>query len=45
MWLYGSENRVRRFRCNSAVWLGTEYGAQVWIPEVDVDSTSVSLRT
>ena len=43
--LFAPEPRRRRFRCNTGIWLGTEYGAQVWLPEVSDDSTSVSLRT
>ncbi len=43
--LYGEEPKKRLFRCNTAIWLGTEYGSQVWIPEVEPDGRSVSLRT
>ncbi len=43
--LYGPEPRRRRFRCNTGTWLGTAYGSQIWLPEVDWDSLSVSLRT
>lgn len=31
--LYGDEPELRRFRCDTAVWLGLEYGLQVWLPE------------
>ncbi len=43
--LFGPEPKKRRFRCNTGIWLGTGYGTQVWLPEVEEDSTSVSLRT
>ena len=42
--LFGPEPRRRRFRCGSAVWLGTAYGSQIWLPEVGADDPSVSLR-
>ena len=32
--LYAESPRMRLFRCSTAIWLGTEYGLQVWIPEV-----------
>jgi len=43
--LYGEAPAVRTFRCQTAVWLGVEYGATVWVPEVDAAAPSVSLRT
>jgi hypothetical protein len=42
--LYGEPNQKRVFRCGSAIWLGLEYGAQIWLPEVDPASFSVSRR-
>ena len=42
--LYGESERKRVFRSAGAIWLGLEYGAQVWLPEVDPASFSVSLR-
>jgi hypothetical protein len=32
--LYGEADRKRTFRCTTALWLGLQYGLQVWIPEV-----------
>ena len=32
--LYGDTGQKRTFRCTTAIWLGLEYGLQVWIPEV-----------
>ena len=43
--LYGEEPAKRVFRCTTGIWLGKEYGSQVWIPEVDPASLSVELRT
>ena len=43
--LFGSEPEKRVFRCNTAIWLGIEYGSTVWIPEVEPSERSVSLRT
>ena len=43
--LYADDDAKRTFRCSSAIWLGVEYGAQVWLPEVSGDELSVSLRT
>ena len=34
----------RVFRSGTAIWLGVEYGMQVWIPEVDPDDLTPSLR-
>ena len=42
--LYGTEGEKRVFRSGSAVWLGLEYGAQVWLPEAAPGSFSVSRR-
>jgi hypothetical protein len=42
--LYGPAQQKRVFRSASAIWLGIEYGAQVWLPEVEPDSLSVSRR-
>jgi len=42
--LYGAADQKRVFRSASAIWLGVEYGAQVWLPEVDPASFSVSHR-
>jgi len=42
--LYGGAGEKRVFRTGSAIWLGLEYGAQVWLPEVGPDSFSVSRR-
>jgi hypothetical protein len=42
--LYGPASEKRVFRSASAIWLGLEYGAQVWLPEVDPASLSVSRR-
>jgi hypothetical protein len=42
--LYGEAGEKRVFRSASAIWLGLEYGAQVWLPEVDPASFSVSHR-
>jgi hypothetical protein len=42
--LYGGPGEKRVFRSASAIWLGLEYGAQVWLPEVDPASLSVSHR-
>ena len=43
--LYGEEGEKRVFRCTTALWLGIEYGAKVWLPEVDPGELNVSLRT
>lgn len=43
--LYADEPRKRIFRCTTGIWLGTEYGSQVWLPEVAEGERSVSLRT
>ena len=43
--LYADEPRKRIFRCTTAMWLGTAYGSQVWIPEIAEGERSVSLRT
>jgi len=32
--LFGDPGRKREFRCTTALWLGVQYGLQVWIPEV-----------
>ena len=32
--LYGDTGQRRTFRSTTALWLGLEYGLQVWIPEV-----------
>lgn len=42
--LYGAAGDKRTFRSASAIWLGLEYGAQVWLPEVDPGVFSVSRR-
>jgi hypothetical protein len=42
--LYGPAEQKRVFRSGSAIWLGVEYGAQVWLPEVDPASFAVSHR-
>ena len=42
--LYGGAGEKRVFRSAGAIWLGLEYGAQVWLPEVDPASFSVSRR-
>lgn len=42
--LYGAPTEKRVFRSSGAIWLGLEYGAQVWLPEVDPASFSVSHR-
>jgi hypothetical protein len=42
--LFGSAGEKRLFRSGSAIWLGLEYGAQVWLPEVDPATFSVSRR-
>jgi hypothetical protein len=42
--LYGPPSEKRVFRSAGAIWLGLEYGAQVWLPEVDPGSFSVSRR-
>ena len=42
--LYGESPRKRVFRSGTAIWLGLEYGMQVWIPEVDPDELVPSLR-
>lgn len=42
--LYADGGRRRVFRCNTGTWLGTRYGAQIWLPEVESDDLSVSLR-
>ena len=42
--LYGPAGDKRMFRSASAIWLGLEYGAQVWLPEVPPGSFSVSRR-
>ena len=42
--LYGAPGVKRVFRSASAIWLGIEYGAQVWLPEADPASFSVSRR-
>jgi hypothetical protein len=31
--LYGDPGHKREFRCTTALWLGLQYGLQVWIPE------------
>ena len=43
--LYGERPKKRVFRSGTAVWLGVEYGMQVWIPEVDPGELTPSLRT
>jgi hypothetical protein len=43
--LYGEAPLRRVFRCTTAIWLGVEYGATVWLPEVDPAERAVSLRT
>jgi hypothetical protein len=43
--LYGESPKKRVFRSGTAIWLGIEYGMQVWIPEVDPDDLTPSLRT
>jgi hypothetical protein len=42
--LYGAPEEKRVFRSAGAIWLGVEYGAQVWLPEVDPASFAVSHR-
>jgi hypothetical protein len=42
--LYGDAGEKRTFRSASAIWLGLEYGAQVWLPEVEPGSFTVSRR-
>jgi hypothetical protein len=42
--LYGADGEKRTFRSASAVWLGLEFGAQVWLPEVEPGTFSVSRR-
>jgi len=42
--LYAPPDRRRVFRSSGALWLGVGYGLTVWLPEVDPDSLSVSLR-
>jgi hypothetical protein len=42
--LYGAAEQKRVFRSASSIWLGFEYGGQVWLPEVDPASFSVSRR-
>ena len=42
--LYGEPGEKRLFRASTAIWLGVEYGGQVWLPEVDPDSFSVAKR-
>jgi len=42
--LYGEPPRKRVFRSGTAIWLGVEYGLQVWIPEVDPEEITPSLR-
>jgi hypothetical protein len=42
--LYGDAGEKRTFRSASAIWLGLEYGAQVWLPEVEPGSFAVSRR-
>ena len=42
--LYGESPKKRVFRCGTAIWLGLEYGMQVWIPEVDPEEITPSLR-
>jgi hypothetical protein len=32
--LYGDTGQRRTFRSTTALWLGLEYGLQVWIPEI-----------
>jgi hypothetical protein len=32
--LYGDPGQRRTFRSTTAIWLGLEYGLQVWIPEI-----------
>ena len=44
VWLYGPAGEKCMFRSASAIWLGLEYGAQVWLPEVAPGSFSVSRR-
>jgi len=43
--LYSSGRDRRVFRCTTAIWLGVQYGLNVWLPEVDPKAPSVSLRT
>ena len=42
--LYAEPGQKRVFRSSGAIWLGVEYGAQVWLPEVDPASFTVSHR-
>jgi hypothetical protein len=42
--LFGAEGEKRVFRSASAIWLGLEYGAQVWLPEAEPGGFSVSQR-
>ena len=42
--LYGEPEEKRLFRASTAIWLGLQYGGQVWLPEVDPDSFSVARR-
>jgi hypothetical protein len=42
--LYGEPPKKRVFRSGTAIWLGLEYGLQVWIPEVDPEEITPSLR-
>lgn len=42
--LFGEPPQRRVFRSSGALWLGVSYGLSVWLPEVDPDAPSVSLR-
>ena len=42
--LFGAPPEKRVFRSASSIWLGYEFGAQVWLPEVAPDSFTVSHR-
>lgn len=42
--LYGEPGEKRVFRSSTAIWLGIQYGSQVWLPEVDPASFSVARR-
>lgn len=42
--LYGESPKRRAFHSGTVIWLGLEYGMQVWIPEVDPEELTPSLR-
>lgn len=42
--LFGAPPHRRAFRSSGALWLGVAYGLTVWLPEVEPDAPSVSLR-